>query len=386
MSAPVSRTSRPSGAALQATRQQLDELDALLQRMLNLPVSPASDGEAEPLDEERVPVRPPALARGRADAVPRYDRPPQGAMPEPPAPVPQAPTAPSPGRGYPPSYMVVETAAPPYQETASIPSYGGHPAMGPRLVSDPSTGGLPGGHNAYAGPLPPGLRHDRPHEMPAPIEPPGAAHHSSAGAEDDWVPFRSSWQPSAQTWKPLADSWQQVQGAGGGVPEAPVPPPAAPVIPPAPEYPRGPDVPRFQAETAYPAYPGGQTVRHDTPTGPVVVSRPAPFHAPVDPPYPPQGYDPRPAAPSGRIAPGPLDAPIPPPPPVVPLPTGSARPGVLAPLVWFNRAFDLALVPLGPPGRWLAGPSGRSLLGTVGLLCLAAAAALALADRIGWTG
>jgi hypothetical protein len=72
----------------------------------------------------------------------------------------------------------------------------------------------------------------------------------------------------------------------------------------------------------------------------------------------------------------PLGAPLPPPP---------QYPPVLLPVVWFNQAFDLLLLPFGPLGRWFQGRSGRALLGVVGLLCLVAAAALAAADGIDWT-
>jgi hypothetical protein len=51
----------------------------------------------------------------------------------------------------------------------------------------------------------------------------------------------------------------------------------------------------------------------------------------------------------------------------------------------FNAAFDLLLLPWGPPGRWLRGPSGRTFLATVGVLCLLGAAALAVVDRYGLT-
>jgi hypothetical protein len=57
-------------------------------------------------------------------------------------------------------------------------------------------------------------------------------------------------------------------------------------------------------------------------------------------------------------------------------------PVVLWPLVWFNRLFDLLLMPL---GRWARGPAGRNLLGTVGVLCLLAALALVALDWCGWT-
>src|SRR2546430_1891113 len=53
MSAPVARTSRSSGGGVQATRQQLDELDALLQRMLDLPVTQAD--EPDPAGRARTP-------------------------------------------------------------------------------------------------------------------------------------------------------------------------------------------------------------------------------------------------------------------------------------------------------------------------------------------
>jgi hypothetical protein len=57
----------------------------------------------------------------------------------------------------------------------------------------------------------------------------------------------------------------------------------------------------------------------------------------------------------------------------------------LKPAGWFNDAFNLLLLPLGPLGSWLRGRVGRNLLGALGLLALAAAAGLALADWIGWT-
>jgi len=59
--------------------------------------------------------------------------------------------------------------------------------------------------------------------------------------------------------------------------------------------------------------------------------------------------------------------------------------GWLLPLVWFNCGFDACLDPLGALGRWLQGQAGRTLLGLLGLLLLAAAAALVVAEGIGWT-
>ncbi len=76
-------------------------------------------------------------------------------------------------------------------------------------------------------------------------------------------------------------------------------------------------------------------------------------------------------------------------PPSVPRPAGSSRPPrvslPLRPLVWGNRAFDRVALGWGGPGNWLRRPGGRAALGMTGLLLLAAAAALVVLDRIGWT-
>ncbi|MFO0845618.1 MAG: hypothetical protein U0797_25075 [Gemmataceae bacterium] len=143
--------------------------------------------------------------------------------------------------------------------------------------------------------------------------------------EDDWVPLRSSWQPSAQTWKPLAETWEQARST------------TPPVIPPEPPRPWS------------PAPAASATLR---------LTPPHTIGEPVIPPPPA-------AVPSGNPTP----------------PT----PALLLPAVWFNKAFDVFLVPLGPVGRWLQGRAGRGVLGAVGLLALAAAAALAAADGCGWT-
>ena len=62
MSAPVARTPRSSGGAVQATRQQLDELDALLQRMLDLPVTPAEEPAAPFGEGEHEKALPPSVS------------------------------------------------------------------------------------------------------------------------------------------------------------------------------------------------------------------------------------------------------------------------------------------------------------------------------------
>jgi hypothetical protein len=62
-----------------------------------------------------------------------------------------------------------------------------------------------------------------------------------------------------------------------------------------------------------------------------------------------------------------------------------APPPLLRPVLWLNRGFDGLALSLGTPGRWLRRPAGRTLLGIAGLALLAAAVALVLFDRIGWT-
>src|SRR5262249_18362327 len=101
----------------------------------------------------------------------------------------------------------------------------------------------------------------------------------------------------------------------------------------------------------------------ESPAGPLVVTR-APGEALPPPPVP------RPAAP--LIPPAPARPPAPP------------APRPLRPLVWFHAAFHLAPLPVGGGGRWLRGPAGGAVLGAVGIACLLAAAALAVADGIGW--
>jgi hypothetical protein len=76
--------SRPAAAS---TREQLDELDALLQRMLDLPVDPAADGRPGFAVAES-PA--PAAAPEKAAPAPPVSPPPAAAVPPPPRPAPAA--------------------------------------------------------------------------------------------------------------------------------------------------------------------------------------------------------------------------------------------------------------------------------------------------------
>jgi hypothetical protein len=181
-----------SAGTLNPTRQQLDELDALLQRMLELPV--AQLDVAEPTETESAIEEPPAIELKTVR----------------PAPV---------------SYMVVETASPRPLPLAS--GFEPQPALRtPRLVpvtpleqeqpsvSVPTTPPEP---EVGIAPLTPTPRPPQGGEglSSSPRPPQGGEGLGVRGESEDplWVPLRSSWQPSPQTWPPLADSWHQANGA-----------------------------------------------------------------------------------------------------------------------------------------------------------------------------
>ena len=304
MSAPVARTPRIPGGSVQGTRQQLEELDALLQRMLTLPVSPGDGFPAATTP----PAQPPF--------------PEEEWMPSPAHTPPPRPAPPSQQRGYPASYMVIETATPPFFD----PNDAG---LGPRKLSaEPRQPASP-----YSFPPPvPGGRHqlveDTPHD---PIAEAARAQLSMPDEGGEWVPLQSTWQPSAQTWKPLAETWEQTRGS----------------TPPRPVMPEPPMMSSWRENVIPPPPPGYEELQRaaSPPSSPVVAEE-----------TPPQV-----AAPPERT------------------------PLLLAPVVWFNKGFDLMLAPLGPVGRWFRGPTGRTVLGTVGLLCIAGAIGFGVLERFGWT-
>ena len=346
MSAPVARTPRTSGGSVQGTRQQLDELDALLQRMLTLPVN---HGEAVP------PVE--YAAQDEAPAEEEWTPPPAPRAPTPPRPPEPAPPRPSavPSRSYPASYMVVETPTHPYfdqrAETPSPPYFdrrgeANDAGLGPRMVGEDRPQPSP-----YSFPPPvPGGRHDLVEDTP--IDALAEVARAQLGMPEEggeWVPLQSAWQPSAQTWKPLAETWEQSRGSAPPRPTLPEPPmmqtPAR----------LAPEMPAWRENVIPPPPPGYEEMQR------------AAYSPPVRPNVPedaPPAVQPAPPAP-------------------VAAPT---RPSLaLMPVVWFNKGFDLLLFPLGPVGRWFRGASGRTALGVVGLACVAAAIGLALAEGFGWT-
>jgi hypothetical protein len=202
----------------------------------------------------------------------------------------------------------------------------------------------------YSFPAPvPGGRHDLVEDTP--IDPIAEVARAQLGMPDEggeWVPLQSTWQPSAQTWKPLAETWEQSRGSAPPRPTLPEPP-----MMPTPAR-MAPEMPAWRDNVIPPAPPGYEEMQRSPFASPPPTSAAAPENA-------------RPPAP---------------PAPVVP-PTRT--PLALAPVVWFNKGFDLLLVPLGPLGGWFRGQSGRTVLGTAGLLCLVGAIVLAVVEGFGWT-
>src|SRR5262245_20903868 len=233
MSAPVARTTGPGGGAVQATRQQLDELDALLQRMLDLPVSQAEPESPEPEPAPRA-ARPALPEQAARPARPRQ---PAARAASRPAPAQRAAPPAVSRPAYPASYMVVETVAPEaFQDPPPPPKAAPEDGLTPRLLGQAAAPTPP-----LEEPVP-GGRHDlvegHPDQGPGPQEPSGPE-----GESGDWVPLRSSWQPSAQTWKPLRETWEQARGVPAGTDPPPGWTPGLPGLPPiGPQAPAGPAV------------------------------------------------------------------------------------------------------------------------------------------------
>lgn len=148
------RSPRNVVGSLHPTRQQLDELDALLKRMLELPVNRVEDQPGEPASgggpaPRTLPIRP------------------------------------------------VSREVPPQAEPAENQDLA---ETGPSRSESEAPASLP-------------LPVQPPHRFrkQAPPQPPPEAEEPVSATDGDWVPFRSSWQPSPHTWPPLAESWAQAQ-------------------------------------------------------------------------------------------------------------------------------------------------------------------------------
>lgn len=340
------RSSRSGASSAHPTRQQLDELEALLQRMLQLPVSPAGDEPAAPPAPDPVVARSPDRATAASTGIPEAsgdlrsgpvgrsgDRPTTRSE--------DRPTARSEDR------PTTKGAAP----REDRPTKADH-ADSAANADEAQSAGLPV--------QPPHRFRDRPQS------PQEEVHAGETEGEEDWVPLRSSWKPSAHTWGPLAESWEQAQRGSGRqrirhddkpAAEQPATPPPTPALTPR-------LVSRHEAEENKP--------------GPIA-EEPAPqpverlvYPRPAFPPLPqsilttPGNTQPR------NLVPGPAG-------------TQTELPLAVLPLVWINHGFDALVGRAGKPGRWLCGPAGRNFLGSLGILSLVGALALVIAGWLGWT-
>jgi hypothetical protein len=196
----TSVSTRAAGT-LNPTRRQLDELDALLQRMLELPVNKIDEEEQAENEESLLALHHPSSV---LDSPLEDD---ERAIED----GGQEPTAP------PASYVVIETASP-----RPVPPASGFEPR-PATLQMSLTAATPA---------------EVVEENPQPVAAAPIGETPALPSESEtWVPLRSTWQPSPQTWPPLADSWHQTNGAAP-VLNMTIPIPSAPLdltFSPAPE-------------------------------------------------------------------------------------------------------------------------------------------------------
>jgi hypothetical protein len=178
--------SSPS-SSFQPSRQQLDELDALLQRMLELPVNQLEETALEK-----------AAEAARAGPEPEAADTP---APEPDA-LAQADTESQPEAG------ILPQESEPAQAADSPPAHAESTPSGEEDVSAAEVRS----------------------EQAAGIDP--MQVDPAEGQAEEWVPLRSSWKPSEQTWPPLVEHWQQTRAAAPEPPslELPLTPPLQSVL------------------------------------------------------------------------------------------------------------------------------------------------------------
>jgi hypothetical protein len=166
--------SRRSPSSVHPTRQQLEDLDALLKRMLDLPVNrledESDDADGAPLsaaEEARPTMASSAPAPMRGPHRPAFARPPETEAAAPPS---VHYNTPHENEADLKPRVIIVASNSPENETDSAAEAAAHPPQ--ETAEERPTGGHP----------------------------------------DDWVPLTSSWRPSSRTWKPLTEAWQQAQG------------------------------------------------------------------------------------------------------------------------------------------------------------------------------
>jgi hypothetical protein len=171
----TSLSPRPSGTPANPMRQQLDELEALLQRMLAVPVDKL---ESQNPDTAEQPVL--------KDSHVSYTAPEE---PE---------TQPAPKIDFQAlkQQLAAQTQSAQQESIAARPPFGGEASAvrGPNLSDEPSP---------VAQPV------DDLKGVSVTAESPGHEELPADRNEESWVPLSSTWQPSSLTWKPLAQSWLQ---------------------------------------------------------------------------------------------------------------------------------------------------------------------------------
>jgi hypothetical protein len=156
-------------------RQQLDELEALLQRMLAVPVDRL---ESQKTDS--------AVQPGLTDSAVSYTAPKE----------PENQLAPKIDFQALKKQLAAQTQNAQRESTPAPPSFGVEAAEG-RAPSHPDE------------PSPIAQLVDDPRGVS--VTPQSSDHEEplTNRNDDSWVPLSSTWQPSSLTWKPLAQSWQQ---------------------------------------------------------------------------------------------------------------------------------------------------------------------------------
>jgi hypothetical protein len=325
----------------------LQELDALLQQMLALPIL---ESEAE------------TVPNGPAPAAREPETNDRAAAPAPPPPAPKRPD---------PLTSLLDTAS--GRRGRSRSAEVSNPAV-KKLQGLERSREVPRGAEVRAAPT------------PAPPEPKRLVPLDAAPAVDPTQPVRAK---ALLTLAPEALADEDAQG-----PQAPVAAPAAPEPPRTPRTTRTPS----RAET-------GEATRARTGTDPRggKSAAPRPAEPPVPPPSPrapeeeeeevldpalfdlsgPETFD---LAAPGELPEDPFDLPPPPGTREVGMPDAPAENPSLGhrTLVGINTAFDRGVSCLGPLGRLLTTPVGRQVLGWLGILLLSAAGFWVLADWRGW--
>jgi hypothetical protein len=374
-------TSRPASAS-HPTRQQLDDLDALMQRMLALPVN-QGDEQAGPAasalpDLGVVAVEPPPIALAPPETKPA----------EPPKPAPvwgSEPRVEAPPINYrhpePPQPPPVQSPeprveAPPVNfRLPELPQLPPVQSPEPRVEAPPVNYRLPEPPQPEPRVEAPPVNYRLPEPpQPAPVQSP------EPRVERPSVEYRPEHPviDYRRVEAPPAVDYRRVE-------VAPVVPPRVEM--PKPEY-RIADVPPMHIPDVTPLAP---------PTPPSAPSPAKPVEKPAA--VNGNGAEPRPQSPpklNGKqnlLEPVRINVRLEAPPRHAPLvrhkpPRAFRRPItglMLAPFIWMNLTFDRWVGRFGPLGRSFRTPGGRTLLGWLGLAFLSAAVAWAVLNGMGWT-